>query len=171
MAASVVMQHGLSASSSSASSDESEAQTPLSAFNEQDVFATAKESTADSIKPKRSIVSATDIFADQSDFKPGHRKRSSGSYSQVAYVRTQPLGLPSSPVPQWQVSFSQPHSPSPSKISKRVSLSERPVSAAAINRPLAHRSDSLPSFPAIEAKPRSDNPFRLLGTVDDLPVR
>ena len=93
------------------------------------------------------------------------RTNSSDSrYSQVSFVRSQPVGLPSSSMPSPRL-----HSPSKmeSELSRRHTVH---VSPSRSGNPGLKRSDSLPTFPPDNQTFKQDDPFRLVGSVDDLPV-
>lgn len=89
---------------------------------------------------------------------------SDSRYSQVSFVRSQPVGLPSSSMPSPRL-----HSPSKmeSELSRRHTVH---ISPSRSSNPGLKRSDSLPTFPPDNQTFKQDDPFRLVGSVDDLPV-
>lgn len=90
---------------------------------------------------------------------------SDSRYSQVSFVRSQPLGLPSS-------MRSPRMDDSPGKmeaeLSSRHTVQLSPCKSGNFG---LKRSDSLPIFPPDKQAFKQDDPFKLVGSVDDLPVR
>jgi len=90
------------------------------------------------------------------------RSNSKNQYSQVQYVRTAPVGLPSTmPSPQLPSS--------PIKCDLVRSNTAQDMGSPLKRQPTMHRSDSLPQFPPEPKVFSADDPLRLVGKVDDLP--
>ena len=90
---------------------------------------------------------------------------SDSRYSQVSFVRSQPLGLPSSmPSPRMDDSPVKMEA----ELSRRHTVQSSPCKSSNFG---LKRSDSLPIFPPDKQAFKQDDPFKLVGSVDDLPVR